>query len=251
MPTALPPASVTWTRTSAPGGQFGTVSACTVTYTQVVPATDSFEWAQVAILDNHSADGEHCAAYLQATSLAGGRTWALCADVREPLESAGYGALVGAEISVGAHGPDPERKRRGVHVALNPADPVHRDADGGHGVYVSAGAADDRRWNTGIEVRDCAEQCFTAVGGLDDEPRTDRALKMYGRFAIGLDTSEAAFTTGTALRLGNGQAIALEATDTVRLRCRDGMTQLLWGDRVLLQVDGDGNLWLRGEVRKL
>lgn len=248
--TDLPSSIESWRRTSQPGGQFGVVNACTVTYTHVVDGTRSLEWAAVGIIDNESAEGENCAGYFQGNAYAGGPTWGLCVDVRDCSGGTRYGPLVN-EFSIGAVGPDPVSVRRGLHVCLNSAVAEPRPTEGGYGIKVDANDREGRRWKTGIESSNSSLRSFNAAGASEGVDPTHRAYGATGRFIVGFDLSEASFSNGVALRIGNGQSIALEGTDTVRLRCKDGMTQLLWGDKVLMQVDGDGNVWARGKFERL
>jgi len=241
-----------WIRTPEfGGGEFGKVNACTITYTQVPVGQISFEWNQVAILENESAVGEHCAAYFQSISHRGGQTWGVCVEARDGSNGAFYGALVGAEVNLGVCSPDPKAFRTGLHVALNQAGEAWDEGvEAGYGVRITAKHEENRRWRTGLLVTDVLHDAVSVNGPANVGPSTDRAVKVSGRFKVGIDTSDAKFDGNTAIRLGNGQQIAFEGTDTVKLKYADGKISFLWGDQVAMSLDlGSGDLYVRGKIR--
>ena len=253
MTVSLPDSIESWKRSAPYGGVFGTVNAATVTYTHVEYGAAAFEWNAVFILESESGVGEHCAAYAQAVSHRGGQTWGMCIEARDGSGGNFYGALVGAEVNLGVCSPDPKAYRTALHVALNQAgQPWTEGVEAGYGVRITAKHEENRRWRTGLLVTDVLHDAVSVCGPTNIGPSTDRAFKASGRFKVGLDTSGASFDGGTAIRLGNGQQISFEGTDTAKLKYADGRISFLWGDQVALSLDlGSGDLYVRGEIKRL
>ncbi len=240
----------------ASGGTPGHVYACTWTQTEVAAGSKGHEWNAVHVLNNHAADGENCGMYSQANTYGGGATWGLCADVRDMSQGATYPFMIGAEISISPSGPDPGARRVGVHVALNPAWPGSAQpgpVEAAHGVKITGDERKDRRWNAGLLLTDYRYSGVQLRGTVDAAaPDAHRAIEISGRHVVGIDTSPGKFESGTALRLGNGQCIALEGTESVKLRCIDGKVQVLMLGRPVFEIDvGSGDVRIKGEVGKL
>ncbi|HSC98763.1 MAG TPA: hypothetical protein VLI21_07660 [Casimicrobiaceae bacterium] len=95
------PASLTVTR-SAPAGGAGTLVPAMYTHVTTDPDARSLEWANLTILNNHSAYGENVAVYAQANKFGNGPTWA---GVLEASDNTGTGPLWGLEIDAFTKGP--------------------------------------------------------------------------------------------------------------------------------------------------
>jgi hypothetical protein len=241
---------------SASGGTPGHVYACTWTQTDVAAGSRGHEWNAVHVLNNRAADGENCGMYSQANTYAGGATWGLCADVRDMSQGQHYPFMIGAEISVAPNGADPGSRRVGVHVALNPAWPgtaAPGPTEAAHGIKVTGDESKDRRWNDALMLRDYRYAGLQLRGTVPGGPsQAHRAIEVIDRHIVGVDTSQATFESGTALRLGNGQCIALEGTESARLRCLDGKVQVLMLGVPVFEIDlGSGDLRIKGSVGKL
>ena len=94
--------------TSHSGGTFGYVDFAERIYLDVGAPVTNFEWAIVAILDNHATAGENVAGYFQANKYANGPTWAAvmeCAD-KTVTPTSVNGAMPCIEVDVGAAGLD-------------------------------------------------------------------------------------------------------------------------------------------------
>jgi hypothetical protein len=95
------PASLTVTR-SAPAGGAGALVPALYTHVTTDPDARSLEWANLTILNNHSAYGSNVALYAQANKFGNGPTWG---GVLEAQDNTGTGALWGLEIDAFTTGP--------------------------------------------------------------------------------------------------------------------------------------------------
>src|SRR3569833_3601700 len=88
------PSSLTVTRSALPGGNGALVPAL---YTHVTTEreTQSLEWANLTILNNHSAHGYNVAVYGQANKYGLGPTWG---GVLEAQDACGCGLLWGLVV---------------------------------------------------------------------------------------------------------------------------------------------------------
>jgi hypothetical protein len=60
---------------SVSGGVAGNVNVTFAVHRIAIPGTETFEWANVSILDNHAQKGENVAIYGQANAYNTGPTW--------------------------------------------------------------------------------------------------------------------------------------------------------------------------------
>ena len=95
------PASLTVTR-SSPDGGVGTVVPALYTHTTTSPGTQSSEWANLTILNNHANAGSDVAIYGQANKFGNGATWG---GVFELQDATGAGGLWGLEVDAFTSGP--------------------------------------------------------------------------------------------------------------------------------------------------
>ena len=95
------PASMTVTRTAPAGGQ---PRWCLRLYTHVSTHKDTqtFEWANLAVLFNHADSGNNVASYAQARKFGKGVTWGGVMEVQDPN---GYGGFHGLQIDAFTTGP--------------------------------------------------------------------------------------------------------------------------------------------------
>jgi hypothetical protein len=103
------PASLTVTR-SAPAGGAGSLVPALYTHVSTDADTQSFEWANLTILNNHSASGSNVALYAQANKFSSGPTWG---SVIEAEDHTGAGPLWGLEIDAFTTGPSRFDERGG------------------------------------------------------------------------------------------------------------------------------------------
>lgn len=103
------PASLTVTRSAQPGGNGSLVPAL---YTHVTTDRDtqSLEWANLTILNNHADHGYNVAVYGQANKYGLGPTWG---GVLEAQDTVGTGALWGLEVDAFTTGPSRFRQTGG------------------------------------------------------------------------------------------------------------------------------------------
>lgn len=222
----------------------------------VPPDSKSFVWLDYVVLNNHAAkdQGENCARYTKAFDYGGGDIWAECIEVADMGFGAKYGTLRAAEVSMGVVGPDPNQWRIGYHIAVWDAKRyvgARHDGPCEVGQCFRINGEPNAYWGTVIDARDFAWAFASVTGGYMNGQPSHHIFKFGGKFITGFSFADAEFA-GSPIRLGRGQTIGLEGTDSVRLG--------LDGDRVSILVNGapvfavdiwTGDVWIKGEVRKL
>jgi hypothetical protein len=131
-------ASVTVTRSAPPGGAPIVVPAL---YTHVTtdPASRTFEWASLSILNNSSEFGANVATYGQANKTGSGTTWA---GVLELQDATGSGGFFGLEIDALTTGASPvpgsqNGDRIGLGIILGRAGHTGPKATIDYGIFVA------------------------------------------------------------------------------------------------------------------
>ena len=162
------PASLTVTRSAPPGGAGSLVPAL---YTHVTTDADtrSLEWANLTILNNHSAYGASVALYAQANKFNSGPTWG---GVLEAQDHAGTGPLWGLEIDAFTTGPSRFDERGGDRIALGivlgRAQGEGPKATIDYGMWILPTSLNDSEAdvNFGVMVSTrCRYACFAMRGG--------------------------------------------------------------------------------------
>ena len=75
-----------------------------------------------------------------------------------------------------------------------------------------------------------------------------RGVQLTGGLTLGIDTSTASIASGTALRIAEGQAISLDATDSTRLHYQAGRVSITSGGRPIFEIDtATGDLYKLGQ----
>lgn len=163
------PASLTVTRSAPPGG---TPNVLPGLYTHVTthPTSESFEWANLTILNNPSDQGANVASYSQALKTGRGTTWA---GVLEVQDATGRGGFFGLEIDAYTSGPSPtpgsmDGDRIGLGIILGRAFNTGPKATVDYGIFISPAGLDDREAdvNFGMMVwAQCRFACFAMRAG--------------------------------------------------------------------------------------
>ena len=163
------PASVTVTRTAPPGGKPEVVPAM---YTHVSTDKDSrtYEWANLAVLFNHSDYGANVASYAQGRKFGKGVTWA---GVMEVQDASGYGGFHGLQIDAFTTGPSPVPgsmggDRIGLDIVIGRAFNQGPKATVDYGMLIAPSGFDDTQAdiNFGVSVMtQCRFACYAMRGG--------------------------------------------------------------------------------------
>ncbi len=164
------PASLTVTRSAPPGGRDGDVVPALYTHVTTVPTSRSFEWANLAILKNHSDHGANVATYGQAHKFGRGTTWA---GVLELQDAHGEGGFYALEIDAYTTGASPAPGSRagdrvGLGIVLGRAFNTGPKATIDYAVLVAPEALDPREAdvNYGMMVyADCRYACYAMRAG--------------------------------------------------------------------------------------
>lgn len=196
--------------TNYTGGANGYVNAALRTDTVVGAGAKNYEWTLLSVLDNSSttADGsENVAIYGQSIKRSTGTTWAGCFEIRdEHTAGNSVGASLGVEISAVTTTPstDTGYLRNGVNVAGIATGGV---SDWGRGFWTSS--------NGNMRFREAFSNTapytkavfFNSGAGQTAAGETPALIRDTGSAMYGVDLSGAAYSTGVAIRLGDGQKI--------------------------------------------
>ena len=204
-------ASLTVTR-AAPAGGIPNVATALYTHVTTVQSTQSFEWANLAILNNASDFGANVATYAQANKTGNGTTWA---GVMEVHDATGKGGFFGLEIDALTSGPSPvpgsqDGDRIGLGIILGRAFHQGPKATMDYGVFIAP------------------------IGMKDEEADVNFGMMVFAqcRFAC------------YAMRAGNKLAWEESATIASKFDQTTGRWGLFNGEKPLFEVDVNS-----GEIR--
>jgi hypothetical protein len=162
-------ASLTVTRSAPPGG-IPVVSSALYTHVTTDPASESYEWANLSILNNYADAGSNVAFYAQANKYGRGPTWG---GVMEAQDGNGTGPLWGLEIDAFSSGASTfdttgGGDRIGLGIVLGRAYGRGPKATIDYGIWVLPNALKDSEAdvNFGVMVSaQCRYACFAMRAG--------------------------------------------------------------------------------------
>lgn len=163
------PASLTVARTAPPEG-VPDVAPALYTHVSTHPSSRTLEWANLAVLFNHSDHGANVASYAQARKLGRGTTWA---GVFEVQDAVGRGGFHGVQIDAFTTGPSPvpgsmEGDRIGLDIVVGRAFGLGPKATVDYGVIIAPSGFRDEEAdvNFGMMVwTQCRYACFAMRAG--------------------------------------------------------------------------------------
>jgi len=163
------PASMTVTRTAPAGGPPEVVPAM-YTHVSTHKDTQTFEWANLAVLFNRADSGNNVASYAQARKFGKGVTWA---GVMEVQDVNGYGGFHGLQIDAFTTGPSPVPgssggDRIGLDIVIGRAFNQGPKATVDYGMLIApSGFKDDEAdINFGVHVMtQCRFACYAMRAG--------------------------------------------------------------------------------------
>jgi hypothetical protein len=237
------------------------VYACRFTYTEAVPGGLGFEWNSVSVLRNQNtlvSRTENCATYVQARSHADGSTWGACIEACDESFGSAYGPQVALEVDQWCNGADPYKWRPGIHIVVGDARRIRTGearnefCEAGPALLVTNNGTDRKaRWREVIKARDFWDSAMSVDGADPGDDPAHHIFKFKGRFVTGFSFASAEFS-GSPIRLGSGQTIALEGTDSVTLGLHGTRVEIrLLGNPVLALDYNTGDLFLKGAVKSL
>lgn len=165
------------------GGTRGNVN--TLLYCHTITGKDvaAFEWNGLFVLDNHSAEGENCGAYVQANKHGTGPTWGLCVEACDTTPGDKTG-LVTLEVDQWVSGAD-NGERFGIDLVVG-----------------------DSRTKRGLSASDevgATAAIRVSTSNVDQHARWTTGVQITGNVGVGIDTSKS--NARVALQLGMTQAI--------------------------------------------
>lgn len=197
-------------RANHTGGTPGFVNSGILAKTFVSAGNTNFEWAIVGVVDNSATAGENVGGYFQGIKRATGPTWGATVEVIDKTGANPATGAVGIEVNVTANGTDASNNRVGIDVA------IRKDDAGGAGCVTGFG----------IRLQSQAGSGYT----------------------VGFDTSSATIYQ-SAIRIGQGQAIAFDGNATDKL-ASDGTGIVYYSGGVFkAKLVNDGGIFLTGRTK--
>jgi hypothetical protein len=221
------------------GGTVGYVNSAVYARTVTGATETSFEWTNLAIVDNYAAAGENVALYGQGNKRGTGPTWGIVSEARDFTQVANpTKGLVGLEVGMFANNTDTANQRVGIDIS------VGKGVAGGtintttYGLRVGPTNFD----LTEGQVTDGIALLGNMVVGVQVSSSGTWGINLSGTYSIGLDLSSATTST-SAIRIKNGDNMAFDASSVYRLRhSTSGALGLVYStsgaDRVVLTDNG-------------
>jgi len=222
------------------GGTVGYVNPTIYARTITGATETSFEWTNVAVMDNYSAAGENVALYGQGNKRSTGPTWGIVSEARDFTQVANpTKGLVGIEVGMFANGTDTGFQRVGVDVS------VGKGVAGGtintttYGVRV--GPTDNDL--TQGQVTDGIALNGNMTVGIQVSSSGTWGIQMSGTYTVGIDLGTSTNST-SAIRIKNGDNMAFDASSVYRLRHNStgvaGLTYSVSGTDSVILSDAGG-----------
>lgn len=225
----------------------------------VPAAAKVYAWLHYVVLRNYASRdqgcGENVGSYVKAFDYAGGDIWGTCTEVADMSFGAKYGTLRGHETSIAANGPDPHQWRIGHHMMASNSRQSYDGGPGGEsaevGIAHRINGGPNSYFGTVFQVSDFAWAAGTFTGGYCGLP-SHHIFKFGGHYVTGFSFADAKFDS-SPIRLGRGQTIGLESTDSVRIGLddRDRIAVTVQGRRVFELDIWTGDVGIAGSLRKI
>jgi len=207
------------------GGTPGHVSGALVVNHRVQNANVAdFQWAIVGAMDNSASGGENVGVYGQGWKRPGaGPTWGICSEARDFSTGNPTSGLIALEAGIFANGPDDHEMRVAVNAPLGKANPSGPDVYAHRAFWVTSGPG--ATWGIGLQLDD------SIITGINVGSTGERGIRFNGaNLSVGIDLSEGTFSAA-AIRLRQGQSLALDATGTLLIK-GDGGRIVVQGGRL-------------------
>lgn len=210
-------------------------------------AVAGFEWSTRIWMQNKSAvvgRAEHCAVYIEVDQDGPNNSFGAVVEMR--VNDPNSIASVGLELDFWINTHTKDNGSRIMLDCIVAADNrvQHEDVEVGATAAIrTSGGASLSYWSFGAmfrAIRESGVQVTSWIrGGV-------RGFELLGKWRVGVDLSQA--SADTAIRLAEGQVLALEQTDQITLRFSQGRTQIRYFGIPMLEVDGSGNLHVKGDI---
>jgi hypothetical protein len=222
------------------GGTVGYVNPTIFARTITGATETSFEWTNVAVMDNYSAAGENVALYGQGNKRAVGPTWGIVSEARDFTQVANpTKGLIGLEVGLFANNTDTNLQRVGIDVS------VGKGVAGGtintttYGVRVGPTNND----LTEGQVTDGIALNGNMAVGIQVSSSGTWGIQLSGTYGVGIDLGTSTNST-SAIRIKNGDNMAFDASSVYRLRHNSsgvaGLTYSVSGTDSVILSDAGG-----------
>lgn len=198
---------------TAVGGTRGWVASPHYAHTIAGAGVTQFEWVTLSVLDNHATAGENVANYAQGNRFGTGPTWAAVSEVADTTTN--LGGVISHEFDMWVTGGD-TGGRIGLDVVLGDVKLMRGMSPPSTVIEGSAGIRIGNSNNAYL-------------------PRWTRGIQLTGNYVVGIDMSGS--NNQTALRLKQGQSIALDEYDSVKLQLTGGRVSIKNGAKTIFEID--------------
>ena len=196
------------------GGTSGYVNSTVYARTVTGATETSFEWTNLAIMDNYSAAGENVALYGQGNKRAVGPTWGIVSEARDFTQVANPTAgLVGLEVGIFANNTDTSLNRVGVDISVGKGVSAGTINTTTNGLRIGPTNSD----LTQGQVTNGVTLQGNMTVGVQVSSSGTWGIQMSGTYTVGIDLGTSTNST-SAIRIKNGDNMAFDAASVYRLR---------------------------------
>lgn len=207
-------------------GGAGNINSALSTRCYTGPWSTAFEWCVFQTHKNESNTGENVVLYLQGDKRGYGPTFGQVTEMNDTTGD--NGALVAHEYDVMVSGADPLIGSR-------------------VGIDLICGDARKARNLTPSLAVGCSAGIRIQPWGQSTDAKWTRGIHLHGKYIVGIDLADAV-SDASAIRLGEGQKVALEGTGQVTVHYLAGKVRFMNGATKLMELDiGTGNLQIKGQ----
>jgi hypothetical protein len=221
------------------GGTVGYVNPTIFARTITGATETSFEWTNVAVMDNYSAAGENVALYGQGNKRAVGPTWGIVSEARDFTQVANpTKGLVGLEVGVFANNTDTANQRVGVDISVGKGVAGGTINTTSYGLRIGPTNSDltEGQVTNGVTLQG------NMTVGVQVSSSGTWGIQMSGTYTDGIDLGTTT-NSKSAIRIKNGDNMAFDASSAYRLRHNStgvvGLTYSVSGtDKIILSDAG-------------
>lgn len=193
------------------GGTPGVVNSAVFGLTEVGANVATYEWAGLLHVDSSATGGQNVGGYLKGSKRAAGPVWGGVSEVKAYVGSSGV--AVAHEFDIWAIGPDPTNSRIGVDIVIGKGGQTGDSPAAFCGVRI--GPQDGDTVNGSFANGLFMFGLVNAGVLLQNQGTWGILFGATSNIATGIDFAAATFSS-IAMRLGRGQAMSLEGTNTAK-----------------------------------
>jgi len=222
------------------GGTIGFVNAAVVARSTSGATETSYEWTNLAIMNNYAASGQNVAVYGQGNKRSTGPTWGIVSEARDHTQAANPAqGLIGIESGIFANGTDNNISRVAIDISVGKGVSAGTINTTSNGLRIAPTNLDVTQ---GQLINGITLQGNMTVGVQVSSTGT-WGIQMSGTYTTGIDLGTATTNT-SAIRIKNGDNMAFDASSVYRLRHNStgvvGLTYSVSGADKIIFSDAGG-----------